>query len=106
MNDDDTSVTFTSTGTYTIDITDSDAYSSSLINNMPYENATTVSTVSFDPNDIKLDLDPYPNTKRIDLELLEKYPAAKSLYNQFISVYTMCEAEEELNGESNAGTSF
>ena len=73
-------------GTYTIDITNNSDYSSSLFTSTPYENATTV--------------------KRIDLDLLEKYPAAKSLYNQFISVYNMCEAEEELNGESNAGTSF
>ena len=105
MNDDKEDSPYT--GTYTIDITNNNSdFSSSLFTSTPYENATTVSTVNFDPTDITLDIDPYPNSKRIDLDLLEKYPAAKSLYNQFISVYNMCEAEEELNGESDAGKSF
>ena len=39
------------------------------------------------------------NGKYIDFDVLEKYPTAKTLYNQFISVYNMCEEEEKLNGE-------
>ena len=39
--------------------------------------------------------------KSIDLELLDKYPTAKNLYEEFISVYNMCEAEENLNGDEN-----
>lgn len=38
------------------------------------------------------------NGKFIDFEILEKYPTANTLYNQFISVYNMCEEEEKLNG--------
>lgn len=39
------------------------------------------------------------NGKYIDFDVLDKYPTAKTLYNQFISVYNMCEEEEKLNGE-------
>lgn len=41
-----------------------------------------------------------PDGKYIDFDILEKYPTAKTLYNQFISVYTMCEEEEKLNEEN------
>lgn len=43
----------------------------------------------------------FGNYKQINLELLDKYPAAKHLYNEFISVYNMCEAEEKLNGDGD-----
>jgi len=39
------------------------------------------------------------NGKYIDFDVLDKYPTAKTLYNQFISVYNMCEEEEKLNGD-------
>jgi hypothetical protein len=36
------------------------------------------------------------NYEMIDLDLLEKYPTAKSLYKQFINVYNMCKVNEEM----------
>lgn len=44
--------------------------------------------------------------KSIDLELLDKYPTAKNLYEEFISVYNICEAEEELNGDDEDDIPF
>jgi hypothetical protein len=53
-----------------------------------------VSSITFDEN-----WNPNYNGKYIDFDVLDKYPTAKTLYNQFISVYNMCEEEEKLNGE-------
>ena len=53
-----------------------------------------VSSITFDDN-----WTPNYNGKYIDFDILDKYPTAKTLYNQFISVYNMCEEEEKLNGE-------
>ena len=53
-----------------------------------------VSSITFDDN-----WTPNYNGKYIDFDVLDKYPTAKTLYNQFISVYNMCEEEEKLNGE-------
>jgi hypothetical protein len=53
-----------------------------------------VSSITFDDN-----WKPNYNGKYIDFDVLDKYPTAKTLYNQFISVYNMCEEEEKLNGE-------
>jgi hypothetical protein len=40
--------------------------------------------------------DKLDNYEMIDLDLLEKYPTAKSLYKQFINVYNMCKVNEEM----------
>jgi len=53
-----------------------------------------VSSITFDDN-----WTPNYNGKYIDFDVLDKYPTAKTLYNQFISVYNMCEEEEKLNGD-------
>ena len=53
-----------------------------------------VSSITFDDN-----WSPNYNGKYIDFDVLDKYPTAKTLYNQFISVYNMCEEEEKLYGE-------
>ena len=53
-----------------------------------------VSSITFDDN-----WSPNYNGKYIDFDVLDKYPTAKTLYNQFISVYNMCEEEEKLNGD-------
>ena len=53
-----------------------------------------VSSITFDDN-----WSPNYNGKYIDFDVLDKYPTAKTLYNQFISVYNMCEEEEKVNGE-------
>ena len=73
-------------GTYTID------------SNYTYD---TVSTSTIDVSSITFDNNwtPNYNGKYIDFDVLDKYPTAKTLYNQFISVYNMCEEEEKLNGE-------
>ena len=75
-----------------------------------YGQNITVSTTEFDPHTMTENFDPQnitldwdfgsSNNKVIDLDLLEKYPTAKTLYNQFISVYTMCEEEDKLNEEN------
>ena len=73
--------------TYTIDT--NYTYSSGIDN---------ISTV--DINSISsIDWNTTTNGKYIDFDILDKYPTAKTLYNQFISVYNMCEEEEKLNGE-------
>ena len=73
-------------GTFTID------------NNYTYDSGSIstvdVSSITFDDN-----WSPNYNGKYIDFDVLDKYPTAKTLYNQFISVYNMCEEEEKLNGE-------
>jgi predicted NUDIX family NTP pyrophosphohydrolase len=74
-------------GTYSID---------SNFTSYNYDN--TISTV--DISSITFDNNWNPNNgKYIDFDVLDKYPTAKTLYNQFISVYNMCEEDEKLNGE-------
>ena len=72
-------------GTYTIDTNYYDTSSISTID---------ASTITFGDT-----WTPEYNGKYIDFDVLDKYPTAKTLYNQFISVYNMCEEEEKLNGE-------
>ena len=73
-------------GTYSLDT--NYTYDSTSISTMD------VSSITFDDN-----WNPNYNGKYIDFDVLDKYPTAKTLYNQFISVYNMCEEEEKLNGE-------
>ena len=72
-------------GTYSIDT--NYTYDSSI-------STMDVSSITFDDN-----WTPNYNGKYIDFDVLDKYPTAKTLYNQFISVYNMCEEEEKLNGD-------
>ena len=60
-------------------------------------NSGSISTI--DATSITLDSglwDNDSNWESIDMDLLEKYPTAKSLYNEFKIVYNMCKANEEL----------
>jgi len=75
---------YSSDGSITIDVGTSDEW---------------LSTDSMYTTNITFDV--FGNKKSIDLDLLDKYPAAKHLYNEFISVYNMCEAEEKLNGDGD-----
>jgi len=82
------SANYTSTtGSYTI-TNDDFVYDTSSLGTVD------VSSITFDDN-----WKPNYNGKYIDFDVLDKYPTAKTLYNQFISVYNMCEEEEKLNGE-------
>jgi hypothetical protein len=89
MNDDDYTFTLSDTDmssnvTYSV----SDTYNTSMsISGMDVDNIT-LDTSSWED---KLD-----NYEMIDLDLLEKYPTAKSLYKQFINVYNMCKVNEEM----------
>ena len=89
MNDDDYTFTLSDTNmssnvTYSV----SDTYNTSMsISGMDLDNIT-LDTSSWED---KLD-----NYEMIDLDLLEKYPTAKSLYKQFINVYNMCKVNEEM----------
>ena len=82
------SANYTSTtGSYTI-TNDDFVYDTSSLGTID------VSSITFDDN-----WTPNYNGKYIDFDVLDKYPTAKTLYNQFISVYNMCEEEEKLNGD-------
>ena len=82
------SANYTSTtGSYTI-TNDDYVYDTSSLGTID------VSSITFDDN-----WTPNYNGKYIDFDVLDKYPTAKTLYNQFISVYNMCEEEEKLNGD-------
>lgn len=91
MNDEDK----TSQNTYTVSIggnTQSmtytlDDYSSSSISTIDATSITLDSGL-WDNDDL--------NVETVDMDLLEKYPTAKSLYNEFKIVYNMCKANEEL----------
>ena len=88
LDDHSGSANYTSTtGSYTITGNDYVYDTSSL-------GTVDVSSITFDDN-----WTPNYNGKYIDFDVLDKYPTAKTLYNQFISVYNMCEEEEKLNGE-------
>lgn len=90
--------------TYTITLDNYDEYaiypagSGTYSINSNYTYDTGISTI--DVNSITFGDNWTPNNgKYIDFDVLEKYPTAKTLYNQFISVYNMCEEDEKLNGE-------
>jgi|SaaInlV_125m_DNA_1040241.scaffolds.fasta_scaffold61032_2 hypothetical protein len=89
MNDDDYTFTLSDTNmssnvTYSV----SDTYNTSMsISGMDLDNIT-LDTSSWE--------DKLNNYEMIDLDLLEKYPTAKSLYKQFINVYNMCKVNEEM----------
>lgn len=89
MNDDDYTFTLSDTDmssniTYSV----SDTYNTSMsISGMDVDNIT-IDTSSWE--------DKFDNFEMIDLDLLEKYPTAKSLYKQFINVYNMCKVNEEM----------
>jgi hypothetical protein len=89
MNDDDYTFTLSDTDmssnvTYSV----SDTYNTSMsISGMDVDNIT-LDTSSWE--------DKLNNYEMIDLDLLEKYPTAKSLYKQFINVYNMCKVNEEM----------
>jgi hypothetical protein len=68
--------------TYTLD-----DYSSSSISTLDATSITLDSGL-WDNDDL--------NVETVDMDLLEKYPTAKSLYNEFKIVYNMCKANEEL----------
>ena len=89
MNDDDYTFTLSDTDmssniTYSV----SDTYNTSMsISGMDVDNIT-IDTSSWE--------DKFDNFEMIDLDLLEKYPTAKSLYKQFINVYNICKVNEEM----------
>ena len=89
MNDDDYTFTLSDT-----DMSSNVTYSVS----DTYDTSMTISGVCLD--NITLDTssweDKLDNYEMIDLDLLEKYPTAKSLYKQFINVYNMCKVNEEM----------
>jgi len=97
MNDYDNEDYITDTGTdYTFNIS-SDTISLN-------SNSSYIHNVSMAPSTITLDTitdtssweDRLENFDVIDLDLLEKYPTAKSLYKQFINVYNICKVNEEM----------
>jgi len=98
MGDDDKfdinldNITENSDGTFTITLNPTHDGS---IDDYTYT-SSTIDTISTDFGNWS-----FGNYKQIDLDILEKYPTAKTLYNEFISVYNMCEAEEKLNGEGD-----
>jgi len=78
---------------------DDKKFTITLDSNYTYEYDVGVGS-TIDVSSITLDNNWNPNNgKYIDFDVLDKYPTAKTLYNQFISVYTMCEEEEKINGE-------
>jgi hypothetical protein len=81
MNDDDYTFTLSDTSNITYSI--SDTYNTT----MSTDNIT-IDTSSWE--------DRFDNFEMIDLDLLEKYPTAKSLYKQFINVYNICKVNEEM----------
>ena len=95
--DDKITITLDNCADYTIG---NDAYSSYSIDSS-FTNYTYDSTIdTIDINTISMpDWQFNSNGKYIDFDVLDKYPTAKTLYNQFISVYNMCEEEEKLNGD-------
>ena len=89
MNDDD----------YTFTLSDTDM-SSNITYSVSDTYNTSMSISGMDVNNITIDTSSWENTldnyEMIDLDLLEKYPTAKSLYKQFINVYNMCKVNEEM----------
>ena len=89
-------ITLDNMGDYTMD---NQTYT--IDSNYTYSSGFDTNSIStIDINDISsIDWNTISDGKYIDFNVLDKYPTAKTLYNQFISVYTMCEEEEKLNGE-------
>jgi len=88
MNDDDYTFTLDNSDAGSVTYSVSDTYNTSMsISGMDVDNIT-IDTSSWE--------DRFDNYKMIDLDLLEKYPTAKSLYKQFINVYNMCKVNEEM----------
>ncbi len=89
MNDDD----------YTFTLSDTDM-SSNITYSVSDTYNTSMSISGMDVDNITIDTSSWENTldnyEMIDLDLLEKYPTAKSLYKQFINVYNMCKVNEEM----------
>ena len=89
MNDDD----------YTFTLSDTDM-SSNITYSVSDTYNTSISISGMDVDNITIDTSSWENTldnyEMIDLDLLEKYPTAKSLYKQFINVYNMCKVNEEM----------
>ena len=75
----------------------SDSGSYAITSDYSYDTSTITSTI--DIGSLNINWDTATNGKYIDFDILDKYPTAKTLYNQFISVYNMCEEENKLNGE-------
>lgn len=75
----------------------SDSGSYTITSDYSYDTSSITST--FDIGSLNINWDTATNGKYIDFDILDKYPTAKTLYNQFISVYNMCEEENKLNGE-------
>jgi len=88
MNDDDYTFTLDNSNAGSVTYSVSDTYNTSMsISGMDVDNIT-IDTSSWE--------DRFDNYEMIDLDLLEKYPTAKSLYKQFINVYNMCKVNEEM----------
>tara|TARA_B100000902_G_C27236823_1_gene877895 strand:+ start:60 stop:338 length:279 start_codon:yes stop_codon:yes gene_type:complete len=90
MNDEDK----TSQNTYTVSI---GGNTQSMTYTLDDYSGSSISTI--DATSITLDSglwDSDCNIETVDMDLLEKYPTAKSLYNEFKIVYNMCKANEEL----------
>ena len=90
--------------TFTISTTDStfvlnDAGTYTITSDYSYDTSSMITTSTLDIGSLNIDWDTATNGKYIDFDILDKYPTAKTLYNQFISVYNMCEEEDKLNGE-------
>ena len=89
MNDDD----------YTFTLSDTDM-SSNITYSVSDTYNTSMSISGMDVDNITIDTSSWENTldnyEMIDLDLLEKYPTAKSLYKQFINVYNICKVNEEM----------
>lgn len=90
MNDEDK----TSQNTYTVSI---GGDTQSMTYTLDDYTGSSISTI--DATSITLDSglwDNDSNWESVDMDLLEKYPTAKTLYNEFKIVYNMCKANEEL----------
>lgn len=94
MSDDTFTINISDTSTADMTYTSpSDmTYTLSDLNDITYNTSHTFESTDFDG---KFTIGDF-NTETIDLDLLEKYPTAKSLYNEFKIVYNMCKANEEL----------
>lgn len=93
MNDEDK----TSQNTYTVSIGGNTQSMTYTLDDYDYS-SSSISTL--DATSITLDSGLWDNddlnVETVDMDLLEKYPTAKSLYNEFKIVYNMCKANEEL----------
>jgi len=88
MNDDDYTFTLDNSNAGSVTYSISDTYDTSMSISGMHVDDITIDTSSWQ--------DRFDNFEMIDLDLLEKYPTAKSLYKQFINVYNMCKVNEEM----------